>query len=82
MDSTLQGMTDTDPHPVRLPDPRERPTLTIVEAGGILGLCKSSAYDAVHRGELPVIKIGRRLLVPTAALRRMLALDDEPRPAA
>lgn len=50
-------------------------------AGRILGLSRQSAYDAATRGDLPTIRIGRRLLVPTAALRRMLELDD-PRHAA
>ena len=65
-----------------VPDPGERPTLALwPETGGYLGLSKCSTYDAAHRGEIPTIRIGRRLLVPTAALRRMLELDD-PRHAA
>lgn len=40
----------------------------------VLGVARSSAYQAAHRGEIPTIRIGRRLLVPTAELRRMLAL--------
>lgn len=59
-----------------LPEPREQPTISVAEAGRFLGLSKVSAYEAAHRGELPVIRIGRRLLVPTAALRRLLAIDD------
>jgi len=59
---------------VRAPEPNERPTLTVTEAGGFLGLGKSSAYQAVHRGDIPTIRLGRRLLVPTAALRQMLSL--------
>jgi len=46
-----------------------------------MGLSRQSAYDAAARGDLPTLRVGRRLLVPTAALRRLLALDD-PRPAA
>lgn len=60
-----------------LPDPRRRPTVTVPEAGRLLGLAKASAYEAAHRGEIPTIRIGRRLLVPTAALRRLVALDAE-----
>ncbi len=45
-----------------------------------MGLSRQSAYDAAARGDLPTLRVGRRLLVPTAALRRLLALDD-PRPA-
>ncbi len=64
---------------VGLPDPNERPTLSVwPETAGILNLSKASAYAAVERGEIPAIRIGRRLLVPTAALRRMLQLDTDP----
>ncbi len=46
------------------------------ETGHLMGLSKAATYDAVARGDIPSIRIGRRLLVPTAALRRMLALDE------
>jgi len=62
---------------VGLPDPNKRPTLSVwPETAGILNLSKASAYAAAERGEIPTIRIGRRLLVPTAALRRMLQLDE------
>lgn len=61
-----------------VPNANEQPTLTIwPEAGRALGLSRSAAYDGANRGEIPTIRIGRRLLVPTAALRRMLQLDGE-----
>jgi excisionase family DNA binding protein len=63
-----------------LPDPRERPTLTVKEAAALLGISLHGAYDAAHRGELPVIWIGRRMLVPTAGLMAMVGLDDPPAP--
>jgi len=47
-------------------------TYTIKEAKRLLGVGTNAAYNAVHRGEIPVIKIGGRLLVPKAALDRML----------
>ena len=47
-------------------------TLTIVEAAAVLGIGKNQAYEAAHRGEIPIIKIGKRLLVPRAAFERML----------
>ena len=49
--------------------------MTVDEAGALLGLSRGSAYAAAARGEIPTIRIGRRLLVPTAALRRLLGLD-------
>jgi excisionase family DNA binding protein len=56
-------------------NPLERPTLTIDEAAEVLGVSRSSGYNAAASGDLPTIRVGRRLLVPTAALRRMLHLD-------
>ena len=49
-----------------------RLTWTIPEAAKLLGISKDSAYEAAHRGELPVKIIGRRMLVPRAALLRLL----------
>ena len=47
-------------------------TITIEQAGQALGVSRNSAYAAAQRGEIPVIKIGRRLLVPKVAFERML----------
>jgi excisionase family DNA binding protein len=47
-------------------------TYSIARAGELLGLGKNATYNAAHRGEIPTIKIGGRLLVPRAALDRML----------
>lgn len=52
-------------------------TLTIAEAAKLLGIGRNLAYDRVKTGEIPVIKIGRRLLVPRRALEKML---EEPKP--
>ena len=48
-------------------------TITIEQAGQALGVSRNSAYAAAAKGEIPVIKIGRRLLVPKAAFERLLA---------
>jgi len=50
----------------------ERRAISIREAAKVLGVSLGGAYLAARRGELPVIKIGKRRLVPTAALDRML----------
>ena len=55
-------------------------TLTIEEAAQELGISRNGAYQAAGRGELPTIRIGRRLLVPRAALAQMLG-TVEPDPA-
>jgi excisionase family DNA binding protein len=50
----------------------ERRTYSVEEAGRLLGVGRNQAYEAAKTGTLPTIKIGRRLLVPKAALDRML----------
>ncbi len=63
-----------------LPDANETPTVTVEEAGRLLGVSRGSAYEAASTGELPTIRIGRRLLVPVARLRAMLGADDHASP--
>lgn len=65
-----------------LPDPEVQPTLTVADAAQALGIGRNAAYEAVQRGELPSLRLGRRVLVPTAQLRRMLGLDLEREDAA
>jgi excisionase family DNA binding protein len=50
----------------------ERLTYDVVEAGRLLGLGRNASYEAAKTGQIPTIRIGRRLLVPKAALERML----------
>ncbi len=64
------------------PSWRNRVTLSVPEAAQVLGIGRNSAYEAVRRGEIPVIKIGARLVVPVAGLRRLLGEIDEPEAAA
>lgn len=67
----------TNAPPAWVEELRQRPTVKVEEVAEILGMSTRSAYDAVHRGEIPTIRFGRRLLVPTAALLRMLGVDPE-----
>ena len=46
--------------------------LTPKEAAKVLGIGRGLCYDRVKTGEIPVIKIGRRLLVPRRALEKLL----------
>lgn len=52
---------------------REKLVFTVEEAGEILGLSRASAYQGVERGEIPSIRVGKRILVPRVALEKMLA---------
>ena len=51
----------------------EQKTISMPEAGKrYFGLSKNASYAAAQRGEIPAIKIGGRILVPVAAMERML----------
>jgi hypothetical protein len=54
-------------------DDTPKKTLSVPEAGKrYFDLGRNASYEAARRGELPTIKIGRRLRVPIVALERML----------
>ena len=53
-------------------DKGEKLTFTVLETAQMLGLSRMSAYQGVERGEIPHIKVGKRILVPRIALERLL----------
>ena len=81
-DGAEQPAEDFAPTRRRKPASHDHLTLTVEEAGEQLGISRALAYEAVRRGEIPSIKIGRRILIPKAALNRMLesaGIDDSSR---
>lgn len=50
----------------------DRMTLTVCEAAKALGVSRNIAYDAVATGKIPSVRIGTRILIPRAALEKML----------
>ena len=50
----------------------QRQTYTVEEAGTLLGLGRNSAFKAAKNKQIPSIRLGKRLLVPRAALERLL----------
>lgn len=57
--------------------PRERRTVTVPEAGAQLGISRNAAYEAVKRGEIPALRLGRRLVVSKAVIDRLLEARGE-----
>jgi excisionase family DNA binding protein len=57
-----------------------RLTLTVEQAAVVLGISRGLAYELAARGELPCLRLGRRIVVPRHALEAFLA-DVEARPA-
>lgn len=64
--------------PIVLPDPKERPTLTVDAAANILGVDRKTVYAAINSGELPCLRVGRRILIPTAWLAARISPEHEP----
>lgn len=55
--------------------PQPRHTLTVLEVAQILDVSDDAVYDAAGRGEIPSIRVGRRVLIPTAKLADMLGVE-------
>lgn len=55
-------------------------TYTVDEAAALLGVNRLTIYNAVKRNDapFPVVRIGDRVLIPRAALDRILAGEPEP----
>lgn len=51
----------------------------LVTAAGILGIGRTTAYEMVRTGRwpTPVLRLGNRIRVPTAALRQLLSLSTD-----
>jgi excisionase family DNA binding protein len=50
----------------------EKIILSVTETACLLGLSRNSTYQGVQSGAIPSIRVGKRILVPRAALERML----------
>jgi excisionase family DNA binding protein len=49
-----------------------RLVVTIAEAAKLLGISRSFAYELVKRVQLPVVRLGRRQLVPKESLSQLM----------
>jgi excisionase family DNA binding protein len=58
--------------PVSNDDRIQPQTYSVEEAGKILGISRGNAFKLAKDGKLPTIRLGHRLLVPKAALDKML----------
>ncbi len=53
-----------------------KPSCSVAQAADVLGLSRQGVLNAIHRGDIRATRIGRRIVVPTAPLRKMLMVDD------
>lgn len=55
-----------------VPNNNERLVYTVAEARQTLGISRGLMYEAIRTGTIPSVRIGRRILIPKAALERLL----------
>lgn len=69
------GILSHDPriyHDVKVKEDTQKLTYSVTEAAELLGISKPAAYQAVKQNQIPHIKFGSRILIPRAALKKML----------
>jgi excisionase family DNA binding protein len=63
---------DADEENTSEPDAPNRLALTVDEAAYLLNISRGLAYELVARGELPAIRLGRRIVIPRVAMEELL----------
>jgi excisionase family DNA binding protein len=51
--------------------PPTRRTLTVAEVADIAGVSRISIYEAVRRGEIQAVRIGKRIVVPRTVVDQL-----------
>jgi hypothetical protein len=76
MSSLSTDLSDGERRGVLSPQWADRDAFTVEEAGKILGISRASAFAAASRGDIPTIRIGKRLIVPRHGLEKLLGGDE------
>ena len=63
---------------IDIDDRPEPATMSVHAAAALVGISPAAFYRAIHRGELPAHRVGRRLLVPIAKLNELLGIKANP----
>lgn len=50
---------------------------TVPEAAELLGFSRNFGYELARTGQIPIIRFGKRMLVPKAAFDKMLGVSPE-----
>lgn len=50
----------------------EKLTMTVAEMAEVVGICMPKAYELVHQEGFPVVRIGRRMVIPKEGLCKWL----------
>jgi excisionase family DNA binding protein len=65
------------PIPRTIPDPAIDPTIRAERAAAILDISLRHAYAAIERGEIPSVKIGTSVRIPTAKFLAAFGLGEQ-----
>jgi hypothetical protein len=81
----LDGMTWKEKGGVAMPaltieELRSRPTLSVQEFWEAIGIGRTVAYRSISQGEVPVIRWGRTIRVPTPYVLGLLGIGIDGRP--
>ena len=57
----------------------EGAVLSVDECAELLKLSRGSTYQGCLRGQIPCIKVGRRILIPRVALQKLLESASKPK---
>ena len=71
----LLGGPDDAGRPGDLTVADDRLVLTVTEVAAALGISRAHAYELVARGDLPSLRLGRRIVVPRRELALLLGGD-------
>lgn len=59
-----------------VPEVKDVPVMTVEQVAELEGMpCSRTLRESIARGEFPARRIGRRIVIPTAELRRFLGID-------
>jgi excisionase family DNA binding protein len=67
----MEANTVAGPTLASLPD-----ALTVEEGRSVLRLGRNAIYEAIGLGEIPPVRIGRRILIPRARPLRLLGTES------
>ena len=56
---------------------QDRQTISVPEAARRLGIGRNQGYECARRGEIPTLRLGKRVVVPVAAFEAMLAVKSK-----
>ena len=56
----------------------QRRTMTVEEAAALVGVGRSTLYQYVKRGDIPCVRLGRRIVIPVHVVEALLAGTERP----